>query len=337
MRQRLAYFHHIPFPCPDVFEVLPWRTEILRSLLDFDLLGFQTVRDRCNFIACLEHCMPEMRIHQIGQELQIRGEGRRTLAGVYPISIDYDAFANPAVDSIAETPGFRTIIGVDRLDYTKGIPERLAAFERLLERRPEFRGRVGLIQIVVPSRENIPEYRELRLRIETLISKINGEYSRPGWIPIHYFHQTFSRNELIRFYRSADIAAVTPLRDGMNLVAKEFCASRTDGRGVLVLSEFAGAASELKCGALLVNPNDCEALALAFETALTMEDSEQFRRMRAMQGHLRNHDVFRWADSFIRATQLRNVPQTPTTAVFSSARSGSIMESDCSRALGARE
>lgn len=311
--RRLAYFHHIPFPCPDVFETLPWRVEILRSLLSFDLVGFQTSRDRRNFIACLEHCLPGIRVSYAGGWLEVRAEGRLTLVGTYPVSIDYDAFSeSPIESSIAsaiestrnDAQDFRTIIGVDRLDYTKGIPERLAAFQRLLERSPALRGRVGLLQIVVPSREDIPEYKQLRLRIETMVSKINGEHSIPGWIPIHYFHRAVSRGELIAFYRAAHVAAVTPLRDGMNLVAKEFCASRSDERGVLVLSEFAGAAEELKPGALLVNPNDTEALASAFEMALSMEESEQRRRMRLMRSHLRNHDVFRWAESFTRTAAL---------------------------------
>ena len=194
----------------------------------------------------------------------------------------------------------RIILGIDRLDYTKGIPERLIAFQRLLEARPDLLGRVTMAQIVVPSREDIPEYMQLKLRIETLVSKINGHYSRTGWVPIHYFYRSISRAELMAFYRAAHVALVTPLKDGMNLVAKEFCASRVDERGVLVLSEFAGAAAELDCGALLVNPHDAEGVAAALELALGMDDAEQSRRMQKMRSQIRLHDVFRWCQSFQR-------------------------------------
>jgi trehalose 6-phosphate synthase len=324
LRQRLAYFHHIPFPCPDVFETLPWRVEVLRALLDFDLLGFQTSRDRRNFIACLEHCLPRVGVGSAGNHVRVRAEARSVLVGTYPISIDYEAFAGSSTDSdidsgfeprAQDTGKLRTIIGVDRLDYTKGIPERLQGFQRLLQRNPDLRGTVRLMQIVVPSREELHEYKQLRLRIETLVSNINGEFSRPGWIPIHYFYRTVPRDELISHYRGADVAAVTPLRDGMNLVAKEFCAAKTNGRGVLVLSEFAGAAEELKKGALLVNPNDTDAVASSFENALSMPLWEQRRRMEAMQSHLRAHDVFQWAQSFIRtAEDAANVVAPAATA-----------------------
>jgi alpha,alpha-trehalose-phosphate synthase [UDP-forming] len=305
LRHRLAYFHHIPFPCPDIFETLPWRKEVLRALMHFNVIGFQTARDRRNFIACLQHCLPGVRVSRTNQEdhLLVRAGSDYASVGTYPISIDYEAFAQVGLENTGDSTasdlsGTRVVLGVDRLDYTKGIPERLMAFQELLKRRPELRGQVTMTQIVVPSRETIPEYRQLRLCIETMVSKINGEFSIPGWIPIHYYYRAFSRPELIRFYRAAHVAAVTPLRDGMNLVAKEFCASRVDKRGVLVLSEFAGAADELKDGALLVNPHDTEALAATFDVALQMEESEQGARMEAMQSHLRTHDVFRWSELF---------------------------------------
>src|SRR5206468_3295532 len=190
------------------------------------------------------------------------------------------------------------ILGVDRLDYTKGIPERLIAFQTLLRSNPDVRGRITMIQLVVPSREHIPEYIELRRRIERLVSNINGEYTSPGWVPVHYFYRAVSRTELLAFYRSAQVALITPLKDGMNLVAKEFCASRIDNRGVLVLSEFAGAASELRNGALLVNPNDTESVAKVITRALQMSESEQCLRMELMRSQIQSHDVFRWSESF---------------------------------------
>ena len=305
--QRLGYFHHIPFPPPDIFETLPWRSQVLRGLLQFDVLGFQTPRDRRNFVECLHRCLPRVQVSGIGERLLARLEGQWSSIGTYPISIDYRNFCSeasePAVTAAAEQMRQRfsatqVILGVDRLDYTKGIPERLTAFQRLLETNPELCGRVTMIQIVVPSREDIPEYMQLRLHIETLVSKINGEYTRPGWVPIHYFHRSFPRKELIAFYRAADVALVTPLRDGMNLVAKEFCAARIDNRGALVLSEFAGAAAELQNGALLVNPHDIDTVASVLARALRMTESEQSLRMQRMRSHLESHNVFHWSQSF---------------------------------------
>ena len=307
LQQRLAYFHHIPFPSPDIFETLPWRTHVLRALMRFDLLGFQTLRDRRNFIACLRRCLGGTRVCWSGETLIARVEGHSASIGAYPISIDFEEIATeasqPSVVDVAcmiqrSLGTTRIILGIDRLDYTKGIPERLIAFQRLLEMRPDLLGRLTMAQIVVPSREDIPEYMQLKLRIEMLVSKINGQYSRTGWVPIHYFYRSIPRSELMAFYRAAHIAVVTPLKDGMNLVAKEFCASRVDQRGVLVLSEFAGAAAELNCGAVLVNPHDTEGLAAALQSALGMDDAEQSRRMQSMRSQIRLHDVFRWCRSF---------------------------------------
>jgi trehalose 6-phosphate synthase len=294
MRQHLAYFQHIPFPAPDVFEHLPWREEILRALMQFDSIGFQTGRDRNNFVACLTRWLPEL-------------EGQDAITGTYPISVDFESLSTEAsqrlvsasAESVRRKLGTtRMILGIDRLDYTKGIPERLCAFQTLLERRPEWRGKVTFLQFVVPSREAIPEYKELRKRIENSVSKINGQHSIPGWVPVHYFYRSIAHEDLMTLYRAADVALVTPLKDGMNLVAKEFCAARPDLQGVLILSEFAGAADELKCGALIVNPHDAESLASALQTAFQMPEHERRTRMQAMRSHIRTHDVFYWANSF---------------------------------------
>jgi len=190
------------------------------------------------------------------------------------------------------------VFGLDRLDYTKGILERLAAFRALLQRHSEFCGRVSLIQIVVPSREDIPEYSRLRLQIENMVSNINGEYGSPGWIPVQYFYRSISRTDLLAYYRAADVATVTPLRDGMNLVAKEFCASRDDSRGVLILSEFAGAVDELRGGAFVINPHDTEEYAEVLHQALCLSEAEQNARMVVMRSQIRANDVFGWARSF---------------------------------------
>jgi alpha,alpha-trehalose-phosphate synthase [UDP-forming] len=304
---RLAYFHHIPFPPPAVFENLPWRTELLRALTCFDTIGFQTVRDRRNFVACIRYFLPETRLMHVDGRLVIRRADHYATVGNYPISVDFQSFATEATTpgAIAAMHAVRQgmakssmILGIDRLDYTKGIPERLTAFQSLLESHPELRGHVTMVQIVVPSREDIPDYNQLKLRIEMLVSKINGEYGNAGWVPVHYLHRCVSRAELAGLFRAAQIALVTPLRDGMNLVAKEFCATRVDNRGVLVLSEFAGAADELACGALLVNPYDTQSVAAAIFRALAMSDSEQRDRMESLRSQIREHDIYRWARSF---------------------------------------
>lgn len=302
-----AYFHHIPFPPPDIFEKLPWRREILRGLLQFHQLGFQTVRDRRNFMASLRRCLPDVHISRAGDRLLVRVEQSCATVGTFPISVDFHEFAEQSADAVTAARAAeiqrsikaeQLILGVDRLDYTKGIPERLSAFRSLLQQYPELQGRVTLIQVVVPSREEIPSYKELKLRIERMVSDINGEYGAPGWTPIVYLHRSLSQRELVAFYLAADIALITPLKDGMNLVAKEFCASRVDDGGVLVLSEFAGAATELKRGALLVNPYDSDGVAAAIYRAFRMSGREQRVRMQRMRRFLQRHDVFRWCSSF---------------------------------------
>jgi trehalose 6-phosphate synthase len=305
--ERLAYFHHIPFPSPDIFEKLPWREEILTALLDFDVVGFQTLRDRRNFISCLRQFVKEAEITSMGDHLIVDEPGRRTIVGAFPISIDFEEFALGATnDDVAarasrivhDLNGSRILLGVDRLDYTKGIPERLAAFRHLLEARPELRGKVALVQVVVPSREDIPKYGELKAQIQRAVSEINGHFGEPGRVPVHYIHRTLDRPELLAYYRAADIALITPLKDGMNLVAKEYCAARVNNDGVLILSEFAGAAFQLHRGALLVNPYHTRAVAEAIRQAYEMPTTEQRRRMRKLRAQIRRENIFRWRDSF---------------------------------------
>jgi alpha,alpha-trehalose-phosphate synthase [UDP-forming] len=302
----LAYFHHIPFPPPDIFEILPWRVPTLKALLRFNVIGFQTARDQHNFVDCVRRCLPDAQVRREAGKYQIKIAEHWTTAGVYPISIDCESFSdamNPAaldqVESIKRSMGnSQLILGIDRLDYTKGIIERLSAYRILLSRFPELRERVTLIQIVVPSREDIAEYQQLRLKIENLVSNVNGEYAKPGWIPVQYFYRSVSQTDLVAYYRTADVAMVTPLRDGMNLVAKEFCASRFDLRGALVLSEFAGAAEELRTGAFIVNPHDLEGLADILHRALCLSESEQALRMHSMRRKIEAHDVYSWAELF---------------------------------------
>ena len=307
VNEPLAYFHHIPFPSPDIFEKLPWREEILNSLLDFDVVGFQTVRDRRNFISCLRQFVKQVELKSEGDLLIVDEPERRTVVGAFPISIDFEEFARGASqDEVAARAATiahdlhdrHIILGVDRLDYTKGIPERLAAFRHLLQSDSELHRKVTLVQVVVPSREDIPKYLELKSQIQLLVSEINGRYGESGWVPVHYIHRMLDRPELLAYYRAADIALVTPLKDGMNLVAKEYCASRVNNDGVLILSEFAGSAFQLQRGALLVNPYHTRAVAEAIRRACAMPLAEQRQRMRKLRARIRRENIFRWRDSF---------------------------------------
>jgi len=317
-RGQLGYFHHIPFPPPDIFETLPWRVEVLYALMQFNTVGFQTSRDLDNFLASLHEHLPGLRTSSAGDRLIARIGDRSATVGVYPISVDFDELSNgandPAVTAAVEAirdqaSGLQIIFGLDRLDYTKGICERLMAFQMLLARQAHLRGKVTLIQAVIPSREQLSEYCELKLRIETLVSKINSEYSRPGWVPVQYFHRCLSQTELLALYRAAHVAVVTPLKDGMNLVAKEFCAARTDNLGVLILSEFAGAAQELKCGALMVNPHHIARLASVLHFALLMDEDEQAERMELMRSQIRRNDVFNWSRLFLAEGTVAMFPE----------------------------
>ncbi len=262
-RARLAFFLHIPFPSPDVFMKLPWRAPLLDALLELRPRGLP---DRAR----------PAQLPRLRPGAWARG-AREQDAAFFPISIDYNAFMRRAAagDVAAKArelhlllPRRKLVLGIDRLDYTKGIALRLRAFQDLLVRHPDMRGRVSLIQVVVPSREDIPQYREMKTEIEQLVGRINGEFARPGlWVPVWYEYRSLSRLELLAYYRAADIALITPLKDGMNLVAKEYCACSIEEDCVLILSEFAGAAAQLAGGALLVNPYDVRAVAEAIRVA----------------------------------------------------------------------
>jgi trehalose 6-phosphate synthase len=205
-------------------------------------------------------------------------------------------------------PRRKLVLGIDRLDYTKGIALRLRAFQDLLERHPDLRGQVSLIQVVVPSREDIAQYQAMKTEIEQLVGRINGAFARPGgWVPVWYEYRSLSRLELLAYYRAADIGLVTPLKDGMNLVAKEYCACSIEEDCVLILSEFAGAAEQLGSGALLVNPYDVQGVAEAIRRAHAMPREERIARMRTMRRGIRRHDVFAWVDAFLRAAVAREL------------------------------
>jgi trehalose 6-phosphate synthase len=308
-QDQLAYFLHIPFPCLDVFEQLPWAEEVLRALLAYDLVGFQTERDLKNFVQCVEAMAGDEVIVEPGR-VRLARTGRSVRVGAFPISIDARVFfegpSDPRVQAEAEAllarfSHQRVILGVDRLDYTKGIPQKLQGLERALEKYPELRGQVTLFQLVVPSRERIPEYSRMKEEIEGLVGRINGRFTKGAWVPILYSFGSWSQDELLAYYRIAHVALITPLRDGMNLVSKEYVAASADGEGVLILSAFAGSAQEMGDAALVVNPYDVEAVADAIHKACTMDPQEKARRLALLQERIRARDVHRWVQDFLDA------------------------------------
>ncbi len=313
---RAGFFLHIPFPALDILLKLPWRGQILKAFLAYDLLGFQTPRDTRNFLACLQALLPEAEIVDQYPVSEVHLGSRTVKVGAFPIGIDFQSYdetaRSPEVERrVAELRGHfgpaELIVGVDRLDYTKGLVERLEAFRNALQRYPELREKVLLSQLVVPSREGVPEYQALKANVDRLVGEINGEFSTAGWVPVHYHYKSVRRRELIALYRMARIGFVTSIKDGMNLVAKEFCACQIDGRGVLVLSEFAGAAAQLQGGALLVNPHDIEGMADALKAAFDMDEEERRWRMEEMRKILREQDIFWWVDYYLQAA-LGTVP-----------------------------
>lgn len=320
VKENIGFFLHTPFPPLDIFMKLPWRFQILRSLLRYDLIGFQTLRDRRNFIQCVRTLIREVSVQGKGQVIALRFGDRDVRVGAFPISIDFKEFARLAsTKEVKERawhirrhlPNVQIILGIDRLDYTKGILERLKAFRNALLRYPELQERVVFIQVAVPSRRQIPEYQDLKIEIERLVSEINGQFTRSGWVPIHYLFRSLDRNELLAYYRTAEIALITPLKDGMNLIAKEYCASSLEENCVLILSEFAGAAAQLQKGALLVNPYDEEGVADTIYSAVTMPMEERRQRMNRLRASIKKHDIYWWVNSFLEAAiakRLNNFP-----------------------------
>jgi trehalose 6-phosphate synthase len=309
--QTLAYFLHIPFPSPDLFRRLPWRNELIRALMDYDLLGFQTLRDRRNFISTVVSLLPETEVLARHRYHTVLRYGRRTVkVGNFPISIDFEEFNEGAkAKDVADAAwylhenlhGRQLVLGVDRLDYTKGIPERFLAFERALEKYPELMTKMSLLQVVVPSRTLVPDYQNLKETLDQLAGRINARFGKSAWHPIHYVFRSLDRTQLLARYRTSEIALITPLRDGMNLVAKEYCAASVENNGILILSEFAGAADQLGKGALLVNPYDIEATADAIYQAFTMEPAERRHRMTLLRSEVKRNDVHRWLQHFTEA------------------------------------
>jgi trehalose 6-phosphate synthase/phosphatase len=317
----VGFFLHVPFPSSSVFRILPKREELLRGMLGADYLGFHTHRYLQHFrtsILRLLGCKSQMDRVEVGRRL--------VRLDALPIGIAPDQFSKLLTKNEATRRQLvelkkrfqyqKIILGVDRLDYTKGIPERLRAYQKFLQDSPEWRGKVVLIQVAVPSRERVPKYNRLRKEVDELIGQINGDWATTDWSPITYVRRGLPQAELAALYAAADVALVTPLRDGLNLVAKEYVACKSSGDGVLVLSEFAGAAAEMG-EALLVNPYDVEGLSLAIGRALSLNETEKRERMMALYRRVHKNNVFAWGERFIenlnsavqaRAEQAQDAP-----------------------------
>jgi trehalose 6-phosphate synthase len=306
IRSRLGFFLHVPFPSAEVYVALPWHERLLESLSRYDLVGLQTSNDLRNFHDYLYregigYALSDGLVHAFGRTLRVQD---------FPIGIDTEDFSRMATSAEAVRAsqrlsrsllGRKLIIGVDRLDYTKGITERLRAYETLLQNYPRQRGQVTFVQISAPSREEVPEYLEMRRQVEAASGRINGRFSEYDWMPLRYLNRGFTRRTLAGFFRMSRIGLVTPLRDGMNLVAKEYVAAQSEkDPGVLVLSRFAGAADELD-GAVIVNPYDIEAVADAMHLGLIMPLDERQDRWRRLFAQIRERDIVYWRRAFVDA------------------------------------
>lgn len=314
-QQRIGFFLHIPFPSPEILVAAPRHRWLVESLLEYDVVGFQTQTDLGNLQRYAEGQLGV----EIGLDGHIQAGSRDVLAACFPIGIDVDAFAKMAEQPNEEVQietnrrqilGRKQIIGVDRLDYSKGLPDRLRAFARLLEFYPEMRKSVALMQIATPTREEVDAYVDIRTELEALSGAINGRFADFNWTPVRYIHGTVPREALAALFRASQVGFITPLRDGMNLVAKEYVAAqRDDDPGVLVLSKFAGAAEDLR-EALIVNPYDIDEMARTLCRALTMPLEERRDRQKALMTRIRRHDAASWLTSFMAALEDGRAPAT---------------------------
>ena len=298
----IGFFIHIPFPSYEIFRLLPWRKEILQGLLCADQIGFHTYDYVRHFNSSVRRLLGYEHTYNY-----IHLEHRMIQVDAFPMGVDYEKFAmarpNPVwMDKIRDNcrhdDASKIVLSVDRMDYTKGIPQRLEAFDYFLDRFPQYKKRVTLILVAVPSRTSVEHYQKLKSHIDQLVGRINGKHGTIDWMPVWYLYRFLSFQDLAGLYRLADICLVTPLRDGMNLIAKEYIASRSDDLGILILSEMAGATGELP-EALIVNPNNKEEIANTLAKGLIMSDSERSDRMHAMKERLQRYNVTMWAKDFI--------------------------------------
>lgn len=312
----IGFFLHIPFPAFEIFRTCPWRNELLEGVLGADLVGFHTYGYVQNFLSSVKNISG---FPVKFNEVQI--DSRTVKADAFPMGIDYQSFHEAALAHLRRNdhseimarlaehstkyPDSKLVLSIDRMDYTKGIPHRIRAFEHFLEKYPEFREKVRLVMLAVPSRTNVPQYTKLKKETDELVGRINGKFATIDWTPVWYFYRSMPFDDLVDLYSFSHVALITPLRDGMNLVAKEYVASRTEGDGVLILSEMAGAASEMQ-EALIVNPHNVDQFADALKTALQMDVAEQRLRMKSMQKRLSRYNVDRWAQDFMKALSEKN-------------------------------
>ncbi|WP_026877602.1 alpha,alpha-trehalose-phosphate synthase (UDP-forming) [Jiangella gansuensis] len=304
---KIGFFLHIPFPPTELFAQLPWRRQILEGLLGADLVGFQRTGAASNFESLADHFTSAT----LAGDHLVTEDGREVLARAFPISIEVEEVTRLAADpevraraaTIREEVGSprHILLGVDRLDYTKGIGHRLKAFGELLSDGVVTPEEAVLLQVATPSRERVEAYQTLRDDVELQVGRLNGDFGRIGTPAVHYLHSSYERAELVALLLAADVMVVTPLRDGMNLVAKEYVSARTDLRGALVLSEFAGAADEMGDGAFLVNPHDIDGLKRTMLAAMRIDDAEAEQRMKLLRDHVISHDIARWAKDFLTA------------------------------------
>lgn len=308
----IGFFNHIPFPSFEVFRTLPWRKEILEGMLGADLVGFHTYEYERHFLSAVSRILR----HETHLD-EITIDNRVIKVRSFPMGIDYEKFQQTSQnhqkmpkavtevqkelnEHIEQAPEVKLILSIDRLDYTKGIANRIRAFEFFLDHHPEYLEKVRLVMLAVPSRSNVPQYQMLKKEIDELVGRINGKYSSVGWTPIWYFYRSMPFDNLIDLYRTCDIALITPIRDGMNLVAKEYIATRTDQTGVLILSEMAGSAQEMN-EALIINPNNFEEIASSIKQALEMPVEEQKKRNAFLQERLKRYNVEKWANDFMES------------------------------------
>ncbi|MDN5356287.1 MAG: trehalose 6-phosphate synthase/phosphatase [Rikenellaceae bacterium] len=299
---KISFFLHIPFPPFEIFHLIPWRKEILEGLLGADLIGFHIYDYVHNFLDSVYNILGYD--HTLGE---IITNDRILKVDSFPMGIDYERYANAIelnevrrnMALIRRRMGkYKLILSVDRLDYTKGIIQRLEAFEQFLDKYPEYQGKVSLIQVSAPSRTKVYYYQQLKKEVDELVGRINGKYRTFDWNPIWYFYRSFPLENMAALYNMADIALVTPIKDGMNLIAKEFVATKSNDKGVLILSEMAGAAKEMS-EAIIVNPNDTNEVIEAIHQAIEMNEDEQIRRNKQMQFRLKRYNVRRWAEDFM--------------------------------------
>lgn len=326
----VGFFLHIPFPSYEIFRTLPWREEILEGMLGADLIGFHTYDYERHFISSVSRVL-----HYDTNINSIHAGSRIIKVDSFPMGIDYEKFHQEAENqqnrneqtllktrleqNRALTPDAKFILSIDRLDYTKGIAKRLEALEYFLEKHPEYNEKVRLIMLAVPSRENVPQYQQLKKEVDELVGKINGKFSTATWVPVWYFYRSLPFEELVELYTSCEVAFLTPIRDGMNLVAKEYIASRTDQTGVLILSEMAGVAHEMN-DALLINPNDYNQMAEALKTALEMPIEEQKSRNKILQNRIKRYNVEKWASAFMEALDAASALKEEKQTKFMSAK-----------------